>query len=180
MTAEERAVGPFPEGVDHDQYDRHRRRILWAMPSGLYVLGSSAGGRRNLMTLNWASQVATGPKLLAVSVEAGAVTRGLVHEAGVFALNIVARADRSIVRKFAKPLDDDGDPAVLAGFAVTTGVTGCPILEQAVAWLDCEVRHELDLGSHTLFVGEIVACGGLDDPEVEVLRTEDTRMNYGG
>jgi len=40
------------------------------------------------------------------------------------------------------------------------------------------VRQQLELGSHVLFVGEVVAAGG--DPERPLLRMEDTRMNYGG
>src|SRR6516162_2608045 len=100
------------------EYDRLRRRVLWAMPSGLYVLGSRAGSRRNLMTLNWASQVASDPKLLAVSIESAAVTRALVHEGRIFSLNIIDRKDRAVVRKFVKPLPDDGDPSELGGFAV--------------------------------------------------------------
>ena len=47
-------VGPFPQGADPEEYDKLRRRVLWKMPSGLYVLGAGYGGRRNLMTLNWA------------------------------------------------------------------------------------------------------------------------------
>ena len=60
-----------PEGRDPDEYDRLRRRVLWAMPTGLFVVGSRAGDRRNLMTCNWVMQVATSPKLVAVSVERG-------------------------------------------------------------------------------------------------------------
>jgi flavin reductase (DIM6/NTAB) family NADH-FMN oxidoreductase RutF len=150
------------------------------MPSGLYVLGSAAAGRRNLMTLNWASQVSTKPKLVAVSVESGAVTHRLVQEGGSFSLNILNREDRSIVRKFVKPLDDTGDPDHLAGFEVKAASTGCPILAQAAAWLDCEVRHDVRFDSHTLFVGEVVNCGGEPAEEAEMLRMEDTRMSYGG
>lgn len=168
----------MPPGQDPDEYDRRRRRILWSLPSGLYVLGSRAGGRRNLMTLNWATQVATDPKLVAVSVETSAVTHGLVRDGRVFSLNVMARSDRALVRRFVKPLDDNGDPAGLAGFAVREAATGAPILEVAVAWLDCRVTREVECGSHTLFLGEVVDCWG-SDPE-EVLRMEDTRMNYGG
>jgi flavin reductase (DIM6/NTAB) family NADH-FMN oxidoreductase RutF len=160
--------------VDEDEYDRLRRRVLWSMPSGLYVLGSAAGGRRNLMTLNWATQVASDPKLVAVSVEVAAVTHGLVREGGVFSLNILAREDRAIVRKFVKPMADD-----LGGFAVRTEATGAPILDQAAAWLDCRVHSEVPCGSHTLFLGEIAACGAGAEG-FDVLRMEDTRMNYGG
>ncbi|MGH9114580.1 MAG: flavin reductase family protein, partial [Acidimicrobiales bacterium] len=90
MTGGEELVGPFPAGVDPEEYDRARRRLLWSMPSGLYVLGSRAGGRRNLMTLNWATQVATNPKLLAVSVEVRAYTHRLLREGRVFALNLIS------------------------------------------------------------------------------------------
>ena len=63
--------------------------------------------------------------------------------------------------------------------ALRAGLTGAPILADAAAWLECEVRHELGCGSHTLFVGEVVGCGGEPDG-LEVLRMEDTRMSYGG
>jgi flavin reductase (DIM6/NTAB) family NADH-FMN oxidoreductase RutF len=180
VAADEQLIGPFPPGTDPEGYDRLRRRVLWLMPSGLYVLGSRAEGRRNLMTLNWASQVAAEPKLLAVSVETGALTHALVRDGRVFSLNIMERKDRAVVRKFVKPLADDGDPFQLAGFAVESLVTGAPILDLAAAWLECELRQEVDCGSHTLFLGQIVGCGQRSAGDLEVLRMEDTRMNYGG
>lgn len=154
------------------------------MPSGLYVLGSRAGGRRNLMTLNWATQVSTDPKLVAVSVEVAALTHQLVTDGKVFSVNIITRDDRAVVRKFVKPLDDPGDPADLGGFAVRAAATGAPVLEIAAAWLDCRVHEQVACGSHTLFIGEIADCGwggdGSEPGELEVLRMEDTRMSYGG
>jgi flavin reductase (DIM6/NTAB) family NADH-FMN oxidoreductase RutF len=180
MPGDSTLVGPFPPDVDPEAYDRLRRRILWSMPSGLYVLGTGGSGRRNLMTCNWATQVAVDPKLVAVSVEAAAVSHALLEADRVFSLNILPRTERAIVRKFVKPLDDDGDPESLAGFALRPGVTGAPILANAAAWIECELRQQLDCGSHTLFVGEVVDCGGDGSDDLEVLRMEDTRMNYGG
>jgi flavin reductase (DIM6/NTAB) family NADH-FMN oxidoreductase RutF len=149
------------------------------MPSGLYVLGTRSATRRNLMTLNWATQVAVDPKLLAVSVEAAALSHALLRDGRVFSLNILPRDQRALVRKFVKPLDDTGQPDQIAGQALRPSPTGAPILDAATAWLVCEVRHELVCGSHTLFVGEVVDCGGEPD-RLEVLRMEDTRMSYGG
>ncbi|HUO49097.1 MAG TPA: flavin reductase family protein [Acidimicrobiales bacterium] len=185
-------TGPVPPGAEPEAYDRLRRRVLWSMPSGLYVLGARAGERRNLMTLNWATQVALEPKLVAVSVERTARTHALVAESRVFTLSLPARADRTVVRRFVKPVseidvDEEGN-GTMQGEAVRASRRGVPVLAGAAAWLECELADQLEAGSHTLFVGEVVDCGfgPADAPapaageRLEVLRMEDTRMNYGG
>ena len=176
----EEPVGPFPPGSDPEEYDRLRRRVLWAMPSGLYIVGSRAGERRNGMTLNWATQVSVDPKLLAISVDREALTHELIAEGGVFSLCLVDRDDRAVVRKFTKPVEVDLEARTLNGFPFHDGRTGAPILDQAVAFLDCEVRQETACGAYTLFVGEIVDAGFRKPEDTPVLRMEDTRLNYGG
>ena len=173
-------VGPFPPGADPEGYDRLRRRVLWTMPSGLFVIGSKAGERLNLMTANWCSQVSFSPKLIAVSIEEEALTHTLIHEGRIFSVSIIDREDRAIVRKFTKPVEVDTEAKTLNGFPYDTRVTGAPILGQAVAWIDCEVRQEVAVGGHTLFVGEVVDAAFGKDEATPVLRMEDTRMNYGG
>jgi flavin reductase (DIM6/NTAB) family NADH-FMN oxidoreductase RutF len=167
--------------------DRLRRRVLWAMPSGLYVVGSRCGDRRNLMTANLVVQVAVEPKLVAVAIDVTALTHRLVTEGGCFALSLLAREDRAVVRRFVKPVPEDaivrgadGEVASMAGEDVRAAVTGAPVLARAVAWLDCSVRQRVALGSHDLFVGEVVAVDGPEGELPPVLRMEDTRMNYGG
>jgi flavin reductase (DIM6/NTAB) family NADH-FMN oxidoreductase RutF len=59
------------------------------------------------------------------------------------------------------------------------GTTGAPIFDEALAWLDCEVRQSIDLGTHTLFVGEVVDAG-VNDDEKRAAAMSDTRMKYGG
>jgi flavin reductase (DIM6/NTAB) family NADH-FMN oxidoreductase RutF len=173
-------VGPIPSGHDPEEYDKLRRRVLWKMPSGLYVLGARAGERRNGMTINWVSQLSFDPKLVGVSVEREAFTHELVVEGGVFSVNVIARDDRAIVRKFTKPVEVDLDAHTLNGFPFHDGTTGAPVLDQAVAFLDCEVRQTVEIGGHSLFLGEIVDCGFQLDEETPVLSMGDTRMNYGG
>ncbi|MGH9058122.1 MAG: flavin reductase family protein [Acidimicrobiales bacterium] len=165
---------------DDDRYDRMRRRVLWRLPTGLYLLGSRAGDRRNLMTQSWVTQVAMEPKAVAVSVEVEAFTHGLIEEGAVFAVSLLRPDDRALVRKFVKPAEWDGAESTLNGVATFEATTGAPILEGAAAWLDCEVRERVRLTSHTLFVGEVVGCGEADPAETVVLRMEDTRMSYGG
>ncbi len=180
MPTQHGIVGPIPEGRDPEEYDKLRRRVLWTLPYGLYVLGARAGERRNGMTINLVTQVATDPKLLGVAVWKEAFTHELVREGGVFALSIVDREDRAIVRKFTKPVEVDADARTLNGFPYRDGLTGAPILAQAVAYLDCRVTNPVDCGDHTFFIGEVVDAGFQKDEGTPVLRMEDTRMNYGG
>jgi flavin reductase (DIM6/NTAB) family NADH-FMN oxidoreductase RutF len=180
MPTQHGIVGPIPSGRDPDDYDKLRRRVLWKMPSGLYVLGARAGERRNGMTINWVTQLSFDPKLVGVSIEHEALTHELVTDGGVFSVNLVAQDDRAIVRKFTKPVEVDLAARTLNEFSFHDGATGAPILDQAVAYLDCEVRQAVELGGHTLFLGEIVDCAFQLDEDTPVLRMEDTRMNYGG
>ena len=152
-------LGPFPDGADPAEYDRLRRRVLWKLPMGLYVLGSRAGERRNLMTLNWAMQVSIDPKLVAVSVERSAVTHGLIAEGRCFSLALVARSDRAEVRSFVKPAEHDAGARTLAGMAYRDGLSGAPIPQLAIGYLDCGLRDSLPVGSHSLFVGEVLDAG---------------------
>jgi flavin reductase (DIM6/NTAB) family NADH-FMN oxidoreductase RutF len=180
MPVQHGPVGPFPEGADPEEYDKLRRRVLWTMPSGLYIVGSRAGDRRNGMTLNWTTQVSSDPKLLAISVEKAAFTHELIAESQVFTLNVVSREDRAIVRKFTKPVEVDDTAKTMNEFPFHDGLTGAPVLDQAVAFVEAEVRQSVDAGDHTLFIGEIVNAGFQQPEETEVLRMEDTKMNYGG
>ncbi len=77
--------------------------------------------------------------------------------------------------------DDEGES--LSGVHyVDAQVSGAPIPDVAVAWLDCSLERSVELGSHTLFIGQVVDAGFDDEPagEIEPPRVEDTRMNYGG
>jgi flavin reductase (DIM6/NTAB) family NADH-FMN oxidoreductase RutF len=175
-------IGPFPAGEDPADYDRLRRRVLWRFPNGLYLLGSRSGERRNLMTCSWVTQLCLSPKIVGVCVEQSAFSFELIDGSRCFSLSLVARADRALVRRFVKPAVHDPALSTLNDVHyVDSRVTGSPIVDGALAYVDCRVAHDLDLGSHTLFAGEVVDAGfGAGGEEAEILRMEDTRMSYGG
>ena len=151
--------------------------ITWRIPNALVLIGSRAGDERNAMTASWVSQVAMEPVLMAVSVDATAVTKRLIVEGGSFTVNLWDAEDARTFVKFSKPARDDG--AALNGRAVRDAPSGAPAFDEAVAWLDCRVRAAHELGSHTLFIGEVTAIDQRD-PEARVASMADTRMKYGG
>ena len=166
-----------------DELDRHRRRVLWALPTGLYLIGSRHGDEVNLMTANLVVQVSMEPKLVGVALEHDSVTARLVAAGGGFSVSLLSRADRDVVRRFVKPVKEverapDGAVLALSGQPVTeVGPNRLPVLASAAGYLDCRLTGAEPLGSHTLCIGEVMNVGG--EPE-EVLRMEDTRMHYGG
>jgi flavin reductase (DIM6/NTAB) family NADH-FMN oxidoreductase RutF len=166
-----------------DPLDRHRRRVLWAMPTGLYLIGSRAGDEVNLMTANLVVQVCIEPKLVAVALERDALTMRLVREGGAFSVSLLPRTERAVVRHFVKPVveverSDDDAVLALSGHAVNeVGPERLPVLASAVGYLYCPLTRTEELGSHVLCIGEVVEVGG--EPS-DVLRMEDTRMHYGG
>jgi flavin reductase (DIM6/NTAB) family NADH-FMN oxidoreductase RutF len=166
-----------------EELDRHRRRVLWAMPTGLYVIGSRAGDEVNLMTANLVVQVCIEPKLVAVALERESVTMRLVREGGAFSVSLLPRTERAVVRHFVKPVVDvetsaDGAVVAMARQAVTeVGAQRLPVLAACVGYLSCPITRIEELGSHNLCIGEVVEVGG--EPE-DVLCMEDTRMHYGG
>lgn len=170
---------------DDEQFDHERRRLFWSMPSGLYLLGSCMDETRNMMTLNWTTQVSAEPKLLGVSVERSALTHRLVDESGLFTLSVVSRDDRNVVRKFVKPCIDDRAAMTLNGISYADArSSGLPVLADALGYFECEVTTRLSFESHTFFVGAVidVSVSALvkDEAPPEVLSMRDTRMNYGG
>jgi flavin reductase (DIM6/NTAB) family NADH-FMN oxidoreductase RutF len=186
MTAAAAAAAAAADGAEAaDDFDRHRRRVLWALPTGLYLIGTRDGDEVNLMTANLVVQVCMEPKLVGVALERDSVTARLAQAGGGFTVSILDRTERDVVRRFVKPVTDvtrapDGAVLALSGQPVTeVGPDRRPVLTSAAATLDCRLTSAVPLGSHTWCVGEVVAVHG-EPGEVDVLRMEDTRMHYGG
>jgi len=152
-------------------------RVAWKIPNALALVGSAAGGERNAMTTSWITQLAMEPVLIGVGVDNSALTHRLITDGGSFSINLWDSEDTRPFVKFSKPATDDGEN--LNGRPVRSGVTGAPIFIEAIAWMECEVRQAHDLGSHTLFIGELVDAA-INDDEKRPAAMSDTRMKYGG
>lgn len=180
-------VGPILESeVEHDEI----RKALGEMPYGLYIIGSRMGDDLNGMMADWVMQVSFAPRLVAVAIENDARTLMNVRESGVFTVNLLAADEMAVAAKFAQPyygskVRGRGDPArsdihhKLEGVRYSLGKeTACPILTEAMAWLECRVRMTVPIGDHTLVVGRVVDGAVVRD--AEPLTTEVTGWPYSG
>ncbi len=154
-------------------------KIMWQIPNALCLVGSRAGDEWNGMTQSWVSQVSMSPVLVAISVDSSAVTNRLIRDGGSFTVNLWDQSDTRVFVRFSKPAKKEGD--TLNGRPIREGKTGAPIFTEAVAFIECSVVTTLELGSHDLFIGEVVDAGFHDDREgTPVASMSDTRMKYGG
>jgi len=152
-------------------------KVTWKIPNALALVGSASGDEWNGMTASWITQLSMEPVLIGVGVDNKAVTHRLIAESGSFTVNLWSAEDTKVFVKFSKPATREGN--TLNGRPVHPGQSGAPVFDEAVAWMDCEVRQAIDFGTHTLFVGEVVDAGVTDD-EQRTAAMSDTRMKYGG
>jgi flavin reductase (DIM6/NTAB) family NADH-FMN oxidoreductase RutF len=159
--------------------DELLNRVTWKIPNALALIGSHAGDEWNGMTASWITQVSMEPVLIAVGVDNTAVTHRLITAGGSFTVNLWSADDTRVFVKFSKPATFDPAGTTLNERVVRAGRTGAPIFADAIAWLECEVRASHDVGTHTLFIGEVVDAA-INADEVRAAAMSDTRMKYGG
>jgi flavin reductase (DIM6/NTAB) family NADH-FMN oxidoreductase RutF len=161
--------------------DELLNRVTWKIPNALALVGSRSGDERNAMTTSWITQLSMEPVLVGVGVDNSAVTHRLISDGGAFTVNFWDADDTRVFVKFSKPATYEGEGAggTLNGRPVHTATTGAPVFDEAIAWIDCVVRQRHDLGTHTLFIGEVVDAAIADD-DARPAAMSDTRMKYGG
>ncbi|MCL5047532.1 MAG: flavin reductase family protein [Firmicutes bacterium] len=177
---------------DEQVYDRMRRKVLWSIVNGLYLVGSRYEDDCNVMTCSFVTQVATSPKLVGIGVETESKSAELIEKSKAYTLMFLRRDQREIVRKFVKPALCDLGKHEINGYPYEeASVAKAPILKDVLAYVECSVYKELRFDSHIFFIGEVVNVGSnatpapdgtpaADSRVLEVLRMEDTNMHYGG
>lgn len=161
-----------------------KKATLRMIPYGIYVMTAKNGDEIAAATVNWVTQTAFDPPLLAVGVKTDSNAYGTVVEAGHFALNMLGKDQQGAAFAFFKPAEVDGD--TISGEAFTAGSTGAPILNSAPAAVECKVREVVELGCHHIVVGEVINAVQNKDiegrPDHAILHMSDLGDNvfYGG
>jgi len=125
---------------------------------GIYVLTSKKGDEKHGMIASWVSQVSHEPPLVMVAIRKNRRMHSIVKEAGVFALHVLDKNEKDIIRRFKLPTPAER----FKNIDCITLETACPIIEKALAYLDCRLVTTLDAGDHTLFIGEAMAAASAE------------------
>jgi flavin reductase (DIM6/NTAB) family NADH-FMN oxidoreductase RutF/rubredoxin len=145
------------------------KAALYKITYGLYIVTSGQDGKFNGQIANSMFQVTSNPGSVAISINKENFTHGLIKLSRKFVISILAQsAPMNFIGLFG--FKSGRDINKLENIKTKPGVTKVPIvLESTVAYIEVELEKELDCGTHTIFVGNIV--------DGDVVRSEEP-MTY--
>lgn len=130
------------------------RLALRHFPAGVTLVTTRTASRVHGMTASAFASVSPEPPLILVCIDHHHTMHGLLEgDDAVFAVNILGEDQEALSNRFAFTKDTDR----FAEGDWSDGPTGSPVLADALAWIDCRVHSRMTAGTHTIYVGEVVA-----------------------
>jgi flavin reductase (DIM6/NTAB) family NADH-FMN oxidoreductase RutF len=122
----------------------------------LWLVTSAKGGSRGGLVATFVLGISLVPELprVCLGLAQHHHTRGLIEASDAFALHLIGERHLDWVWRFGLVSGRDGDKFI--GLASQAGQTGSPILQDALAWMDCRVETRCDIGDRMMYVGEVV------------------------
>jgi len=161
-----------------------KKTALRMIPYGLYVLTAESKTAVAAATVNWVTQASFAPPLVVVGVKTDSGAHAVIKETKAFALNVLGKGQQALAYTFFKPAERQG--STISGEAYHAGSTGAPILASAPAFVECRLVSTVEIGDHSVFVGEVVEAGvpkaseGRPDDATLWLRDLGDKVFYGG
>lgn len=131
---------------------KEQRRILGHFATGVTIVTTHHEGELHGMTANAVASLSLDPPLIIVSVDCLANMNEYLKASACFAVNILTEEQEDLSTRFAMR-----GPKDFSDIDHRTEITGSPVFQQALAFVDCKVVNILPGGDHDIFVGEIVA-----------------------
>lgn len=153
-----------------------KKQVLRLFTYGLYVIMCDDGTTVNGFTANWLTQVSFEPPLLAVSVENDSQSLPMILQSGKFSVNVLRSGQRELAGALGKSALKQ--PHKLDGIAYSVPTSGYPVLQEALAWVACEVREHVKAGDSTVVIAEVVDVGLL--AEGQPLTMNEARFRHAG
>jgi len=132
------------------------RRVLHKLSYGMYVVSSVKGGKLNGQIANTVFQITSKPAKVAISINRENLTYEYIKDSGVFSVSILStEAPFKFIGLFGFRSGRDVDKFENLKYKI--GVIGAPIvLEHTLGYIEAKVVDSMNVGTHTLFIGEVV------------------------
>ena len=131
--------------------------MLYPVPAVL-VSARGADGKSDLMTAAWAGTVCSDPPMVSVSIKKSRLTHQLISESGEFVVNLTTEPMIKGVDLCGVLSGRDVNKWERAGFHEEKAQkVSAPLIKESPVNIECRVRQVLELGSHDMFIGEVVS-----------------------
>ena len=129
---------------------------LYPVPAVMVSCGT--GDQANIITLAWVGTLCSNPPLVGIGVRPSRYSHGLIQEAGEFVINLPSADQTRWLDHCGIVSGRDEDKWAACGFtpAPATEVQ-VPLIAECPVNIECRLQQTLSLGSHDLFIGEVVA-----------------------
>jgi 3-hydroxy-9,10-secoandrosta-1,3,5(10)-triene-9,17-dione monooxygenase reductase component len=144
------------------------RSVMGHFVTGITVVTTLAGGRPQGITVNALSSVSLEPPLVMVALDRRRFITPSVRNAGRYAVNVLSEDQQDLSDCFAGAPVEPGRDA-FCGARWTAGPTGLPLLDGAIATLECTVVQTFEAGDHELFIGRVDTLGSREDRPMPLL-----------
>jgi flavin reductase len=131
------------------------RKALGSFATGVTVITVDYEGEVHGMTANAFSSVSLDPPLVLVCVDHRARTHAHLHARKRFGVNVLAENQQIISEYYARPAQDHRHAEQEAGAHFDRTAHGTPVLNGALAYLECRLDTAQDAGDHTIFIAEV-------------------------
>ncbi len=140
-------------------------QALHKLSYGLYIVSSIKGDKLNGQIANTVFQVTSEPPTIGVSINRRNLTHEFIAESRVFTVSVLGQeTPLSFIGNFGFKSGRETDK--LKGINYKTGETKAPIiLDNTIAFMEAKVINKLDIGTHTLFIGEIINADMFNEKE---------------
>ncbi len=132
--------------------------VLWPVPVVLVSCGGTQDWKPNLITIAWAGSVCSDPPMLSISVRPERYSHAIIQATHEFVVNIPSPRQAKVVDWCGTVSGRDVDKFAETGLTPAKALkVRCPIITECLLNIECRVQKSLKLGSHTMFVAEVVA-----------------------
>lgn len=151
------------------------RAVMSRFATGVTVATTCQGERRVGITVNAFTSVSLEPPLVLICIERASVVHDAFIASGIFAVNMLADDQEDISAGFASTTPERFEQFL--GVASHPAVTGAPVFDTCLAWVDCRVTGIYPGGDHDIFVGEVVGLGTGEGQPLLYYRSRYVRSN---
>jgi flavin reductase (DIM6/NTAB) family NADH-FMN oxidoreductase RutF len=157
--------------------EKAKKTLLRYIPHPINICGVRNGDEVNGFTLSWTTQASFKPPMIVIGVNQDSRSNSMIKASQVFAISFLDKSQQKIAETFFQPQRRVENRFGEHEFYLSE-LTKCPVLNESLGYVECQVKGSIEAGDHSIFLGEVI--GAHLHREGQPLWLKDTNWQYGG